>query len=137
MKTKRVIIVVLIIAAVAAVVGYSYYNKPHRDAGKEAAAYTIDAIDLFNAFIADESGANEKYVNLVIEVSGTVIDSKNTEDGTATLMLEAGDPIFGVKCKMTHPLESNDMRGEQVKVKGICSGFNMDVELMRCVIVNQ
>ncbi len=137
MKAKPVIIVVLIIAAIAAIVGYKYYNKPHRDAGKEEAAYTLEAMDLFNAFVDDESGASEKYVNLVLEVSGTVIDSKNTEDGTSTLMLEAGDPVFGVKCNLTHPLESNDMRGEQVKVKGICSGFNMDVELMRCVIVKQ
>lgn len=135
MKAKILIPGFLLLALVAAAIAYYQYNKPHRDAAEEKPAFEITAADLFNEFSANEMAASDKYRDKVVLISGVVMDKSILPDSTVQVVLEVNDPIFGVKCSFQAPGPALTDIGNAIILKGICSGFNADVELNRCVLV--
>ena len=137
---KKVIFILLafvVVGVIGLVIGLSLFNKPHQDLSSADAAYQVEAASLFSEFESDETGANEKYLNKIIEVKGTVQEVKATGDGGMILVLgNAGEP-FGVNCALLPEAKENASaieKGATVKVKGICTGYLMDVTLSRCVV---
>jgi len=132
---KKVFFLVVAIAALAgAAAGYYLWNKPHQNISKAEAAYSVEANALFVEFESDETAANAKYLSKIIEVKGEVSQVLDGENTTVVLATENG--IFGVKCeldphsKVAFPTYKS---GDQVTLKGECSGFLGDVVLVRCV----
>lgn len=113
---------------------YRYYHKPHVDVAGAVAEFSLSAAELWQEFDGDEANASQKYVNKVIAVSGQITAIK-TENGEQFVGLEASD-LGGVNCKMLQVNPSLKV-GQRVLVKGICSGYLMDVMMLRCVIENQ
>lgn len=104
---------------------------------KAEADMTLESTALFSAFEANEAEANEKYLDKVIKISGTVKEVNTDEEGNISLTLESGNELFGVICQMDNltKQEKTDFKiGEQVTLKGICTGMLMDVVLVRCVV---
>lgn len=132
---KKNLFVLLVIGVVAgAVVGYYLWNKPHKNMSSAKAAYSIDAQSLFDAYDTDEAGANQKYLGKVIAVSGVV--SQVVEGEKKTVVLATDNGVFGVKCELDpfSTVKFPDYKaGEQVMLKGECTGFLGDVVLVRCV----
>ncbi len=94
----------------------------------------ISSVDLFNAFINDEAGANERYLNKVVEVEG-VVSTLRTGEGNTSVLLRSNDPVYGVRCRMDRQPngESPDFEvGQNVRFKCICSGYVQDVEMVQC-----
>ena len=136
MKKNRLVkfISLVIIAGfiIGAFVFYKTWYMPHRDVKDETAiAETAQAI--MDTYTADEKKANTLYLDKAIEVSGEVAGVSKTQQGKTVLSLKTSDPMAGVRCTMKEDVEAKP--GEQVKIKGICSGFLMDVTLIDCYVV--
>ena len=134
---KKLIGIGFLLALLGLGVGYFMYNKPHQNMEKAEADMTLESTALFSAFEANEAEANEKYLDKVIKISGTVKEVNTDEEGNISLTLESGNELFGVICQMDNltKQEKTDFKiGEPVTLKGICTGMLMDVVLVRCVV---
>jgi hypothetical protein len=112
------------------------YNKPHSDVSAIKPAFSFNAGDLYGEYRADETAANKKLVDKVIEVRGMVSDLRQT-DSTADIQLETGDPEGTISCGFLltgHKQMSLPAKGSSVTIKGRCTGFLADVNLVDCVI---
>lgn len=126
----------LILALIGAGVGFFIYNKPHQNMNKAQVDLQLSATQLFNDYDSDETTANTKYLDKVVQVKGTVKEVNTDESGTTSVTLESGSDMFGVVCQMDNLTEHERTafsEGEQVTFKGICTGSLMDVVLVRCV----
>lgn len=133
---KKLLLFGGLLALIGAAVGFYLYNKPHQDIRSAPAAYTLTATDLFAAYEASEEEANKLYLGKIIQVSGTVQEVKQDEEGKTGITLEGGGMMFGVICKLddfSKHQRTVFQPGEQVTFKGECSGMLMDVVLVRCV----
>jgi hypothetical protein len=134
---KRILIAIGIIALLGGIIGYQMYNKPHKDIASTESDLTIKATDLLHAFETDEAAANQEYNDKLVAVTGTVSDVSR-EDGTIKVILDTGSPLSGVICQLDEFTDHSRTEfevGETVTLKGMCTGYLMDVVLVRCVEV--
>lgn len=135
---KKVLITLLFLAAIGMGVGYLIYNKPFEDMNRAKADATLSASELFTAFESDEAAANEQYLDKVVQVSGTVREASTDASGIISITLESGNELAGVICQLDNLAEHPRKEfkpGEQITIKGVCTGMLMDVVLVRCVLV--
>ncbi len=132
---KKYLFGIIILVLLLAVLGICRIYKPHQNVSGEDAAARLTAVELFHEFQSDENTANKKWVGKVIEVSGTV-SSVNESSGYVSISLKTtGDG--GVNCSvLKNDLDPGDKfkTGDSVTIKGKCTGFLMDVNLVDCVI---
>ncbi len=129
---KYLALLILISAAVA----YKVYHKPHKNIIKANVDIEINAIELFSAYEQDEAQANNRFLDKIIQVTGTVKEVNEEENGMLSLVLETGDALFGIICQfdaMTKHGRTTFEIGESVKLKGLCTGKLLDVVMVRCV----
>jgi uncharacterized secreted protein with C-terminal beta-propeller domain len=129
---KKVLIGVLLVIAVILISFWYIFNKPHRSVEGEV-SIPVTASEIFSAYNSNESKANALYLDKTISVSGEIAEIKKNQDNKMVLVLKSGDPIFGVACTLKEPTDTLKT-GNQVTVKGICSGFASDVVLRDCII---
>jgi len=117
-------------------IAYQIYNKGHKDLQKTAPDHSLTASALFSAFNLDEQAANGNFLDKVLEVSGEVSRVEKNEKGNFQLYLASEDPMFGIICDMDPGKEPPSLSpGDLVIIRGICTGYLMDVALNRCVII--
>ena len=95
----------------------------------------VEATQLFAEFMQDETGANEKYLNKITEVTG-VVSTVQTGQGSNSVLLRTDDPAHGVHCRFDQKPGRNVKkyeRGQNVRLKCLCSGYVQDVEMVQCV----
>jgi hypothetical protein len=110
-------------------------DKPHRNVEGEDAVATLTATSLFNEFSKDESKANQKWAGKVLEVKGII--SSVTESGNYVSLNLAATTDGGVNCsvlKKDLPADNKFNKGDSIRVKGKCTGFLMDVNMVDCII---
>ena len=134
---KKIILITIIAAVIAAIVGFLLYNKPHRDTASATSDFIVEAPALLLEFTQNEAAANQKYLDKVVAVKGKVKLISADDEGNINLILDANDAMAGVIC--TIPKADADSaegvkEGDEVVVKGVCTGVLMDVVLFRCVI---
>jgi hypothetical protein len=133
---KKILLFLLVLAAIGVGVGLMMYNKPHENMQSAKADLAVQAEALFAEFSTDEAAANEKYLNKIVAVNGTVADATKDDKGNTSVQLESGDMLFGVKCELD-PLSKHKrtefQKGEKVTLKGVCTGYLSDVVMVRCV----
>jgi DNA/RNA endonuclease YhcR with UshA esterase domain len=138
MKVKLAIAVgISILLLIGAAVGWNLYNKPHEGVKNVEADMRMSAADLFNDFQRNENVANKKYLNKVIEVTGIVSEVQNA-NGSQIILLSSADDMGGVSCQLTndeHNKKIQIKKSTKITVKGKCSGYLMDVNLVDCVLV--
>ncbi len=135
---RKILAIVAVLLVIGAAVGYYMWNKPHRTAEDEKPAATLTADELFNQFNADAAGSNAKYLDKVIQVSGVVNSVKTTENNETKIALQTPDEMGIAEISVILKAgEKADLikDGTTVVLKGICSGFNTDVELRQAVII--
>jgi hypothetical protein len=130
---KRVVIIVIILTAFAGAIAYTLYTQKHRMIEKES-YISISAPELFKAFEENESLANTKYLNQVIEVTGILSEVLANQENNTVVILQSSDPLFGVSCTLEHPA-INLSAGDSIVLKGICTGYLSDVVLTHCVLI--
>jgi hypothetical protein len=129
---KKILLAVLALILLAAGVGWYQWNKPHRSVDDEK-GLAVNAVTLFQEFSTNEAEANRKYLNKAVEVSGVIATIDQNQDKQRYLVLQSDDALNGIMCTMR---DSNwtAKTGDQVTVKGFCSGFISDVKLTDCVL---
>ena len=69
---KKILIAGLLIVGMLSVGVYFYMYKDHRDIAAEEAKFVLTVKDLQAEFVSDAAGANAKYLDKTIEVTGIV-----------------------------------------------------------------
>ena len=134
MRKKYFIIIAIIVLIVAAWVYHLFTANRPGLAGVNA-DISINAVDLYNQFQSDENTADKKYLDKVIEIKGTITDIQQT-DTTLSIELKGADS-GGINCGVAndgHDKTLSFQKGAIITVKGRCSGFLMDVNMVDCII---
>ena len=134
---KLTLILTLLAAILLSGVAYAVkeYFRGHRDTSQLVTDYRMNATDLVKQFEANEVRATAEYVNKVISIRGE-IGVIHVHDSTVTVLLRTPYSFSSVICEFETDNAKGVNRlqvGQDVNIKGICSGFLMDVVLTRCV----
>jgi len=117
-------------------IGLYLFNKEDKNLQKEKPEYVITSIDLQKAFENNEAGSITKYVNKIIEVTGTIESVKTSEDNITSLVLKTESGLSSVICTLSTQSDPVMLTaGKEVTIRGECSGFLMDVLLNNCFII--
>ena len=136
MNIRNVLIVLLIAVLIGGLIGYQQYNKPHRNLMSEEVTAQVTAQELFSHYEEDESTANEKYLDEMVEVTGK-IERVNVEQEKSTIQLKTDHMMAGIICEFeAGELTNIPAEGDTITVRGICTGKLMDVVLVRCILMN-
>lgn len=138
MNRKRIILYVTLAVIVAgAVLIYLWtFRNAEVSVGTKKAEFVMNADELLKQFEDDETSANATYLDKVILVKGPV--SSITEDSlVTTVYLKDPDALSGVLCSFNNSVIDTGRLsiGEVVKIKGLCSGYLLDVVLNKCTLV--
>lgn len=134
---KKIAMAVGILVVAGILYGLYLYNKKPQNIKQARSQFEITASGLTTAFNTDESNATKQYVDKIVSVSGSIKDVKIEQGGTATVFLESGDPMTSVTCSFydTEAAAVKKLKtGQQVTIKGVCTGKLMDVVLNKCSI---
>ncbi|MBK7886354.1 MAG: hypothetical protein IPJ86_03350 [Bacteroidetes bacterium] len=134
---KKIIFIILALILIGGLAGMYFYYKPTASLEDQQPVATLTADSIFSAFETNEAMANQSYLDKVIVVSGKVQSVTTDTSGTA-ISLETSSGMFGVTCKLepNSKVAGDYKTGQQVNLKGICTGYLMDVVLIRCVPAN-
>jgi hypothetical protein len=133
---KVALFVVFFVALGGILAGLYMFNLKHKDLSKEKPDVVITAADLQKAFENDEKDATAKYVNKIIEVSGVVSTIAKSDSGSISVTLKTGNDLSSVICTFaSSPEASSAKEGDELTLRGECSGFLMDVLLNNCATV--
>jgi len=144
-KRKKIITIGLVAVVLIAFVGFLFiklyiFKKPDASVASKKPDVEITARDLVNSFETNEKSANTKFLAKIILVQGVVNNVAETKSDTAseiTVYLKDKEETSGVMCSFNKSVLTKDQLkpGDSVKIKGICSGYLMDVVLNKCAIV--
>ena len=141
MKTKQIILLaILIVVAIVAWYGYKQYTRKNTDLAYAKADVETTTTDLIKSFETNEKLANEKYLDKIIELTGEIKEINKDEKGYYTVVLGEENSMSSVRCSMDSAHQQNVLsvnQGDQVSVKGACTGFNADELLGSDVILNR
>lgn len=138
MTKKRITLVILILGIIGAFVAYKMYNKPHVDVADSKSDIVISADKIQSDFSTNENLANSNYLEKIIEVSGE-ISELTLENKKGIITLKTNDDFGSVLCHLSDnsTQKMNTLKvGKSVRLKGICTGYLMDVILVKCEIIN-
>ena len=131
-------VIVCLVVVAFGIYAYKEFMRKPADLTKSDAAERIMASDLYSLYSKYEDSANKKYTGKIIEVTGSVVEIENQQDTLLTIFLGDTLQTGRISClieKKQTVTAKNITLGDVVKLKGICTGYLMDVEMNRCVTV--
>ena len=137
---KKIIIGLLVVLLLAAGGTYYYafvYMKNRKVDMANAESIQVTAVELVKAYQTDEASANAKYLDKIVEVSGTVNATGSTQAGETTLTLASEDPFSGVFATLDATKADSAAVNQNITVKGYCKGFLSDVVLTSVIITQK
>jgi hypothetical protein len=138
----KILLTLGVVGIIAAFLVYLFvYNKPHENYEKAKPQVEISAEALYNAFVENQTNAEQNYVGKVIQIEGSIGALEKNVDNEFVIFA-FGSGMFGVegiRCALhnnQHGILDNDDVNRTVIVKGYCTGFTgTDVVLEHCSIV--
>jgi hypothetical protein len=137
MKTYvKIALAVVFLIAVGGILAALYlYNLKTKDLQKVKPDFVMTSSVLQKAFEDDEKGSSEMYINKIVEISGEIIAITGGERSSWNISLQTGSDFSKVTCTFLFVKDPGVfILGEQITVKGVCSGVLSDVLLNNCVI---
>ncbi len=132
---KRLIYSVLTFVVLLMLGYFIVLNLPKASSKNKEAVHSVAAKGLFQEFENNEAGANKKYIGKTIEVKGIIGSIEKDKKGATVLVLETDDMLSGVLCTLEGNVDMDKYKkGSEVTVKGLCTGYLMDVVLNKCII---
>jgi len=121
---KKIIIAAIVVVIVAAAAIWYVFNEKFTDTSKEKAAYSVNVLDLITEFKKNDSLANKKYAEKIIDVTGVVSE---IEMADSTVNIKLADTTSGSYAifafQQQHLAEAKTIKeGDKVTIKGSCSG---------------
>ena len=138
MKPKQIIVIagVIIGIIVVVLVFLKVYQPTLKSVEKIDPDFTLSSTTLVSEFENDEKMANSLYLDKIIEVSGTIANI--SDDGSVVVVtLREPESLSGVLCSFDKNFISMEKMslGTKVTIKGICTGYLLDVVLTKCALV--
>ena len=128
--------VVTLIALAGILAALYMFNMKHKDMAKAKADFVLSASALQKAFEDDEIGASIKYTNKILEVSGKIASVKPAEQNIISISLATESDLSSVICTFNDISDpSSFKKGDEITLRGECSGFLMDVLLNNCAVI--
>jgi hypothetical protein len=140
MKTyiKIALFVVSFIALSAILAALYMFNLKHTDMAKASPDFVITASFLQKAFEDDETTASKKYINKILEVTGKIASVKPGGNNVVSISLVTGNDLSSVICTFPAVTDlSKFIVGNEITLRGECSGFLMDVLLNNCAVIKK
>ena len=125
---------IIFLVILGAIVIYLWtFRKSDLSVSSKKADVEIRSGELIQSFEKNEKLANEAYLNKIIILAGTV-DNISEDNLTVTVYLKDKDAVSGIICSFNKSVLdiSKISKGSEIKVKGICSGYLLDVVLNKC-----
>jgi hypothetical protein len=138
MKTyvKVALFIVTFIALSAILAALYFYNLKSTDMAKAKPDFIITASLLQKAFEDDETKASVNYINKILEVTGKIATVKPAENSVLSISLVTDSDMSSVICTFPAVSDPSAFRvGEEITLRGECSGFLMDVLLNNCALI--
>ncbi|MFT6826765.1 MAG: hypothetical protein ACI9Z3_001335 [Roseivirga sp.] len=138
MKRKTLLVIAVCVALIATFVVYNTFLKTAPSMKNLEAEFKLTAVELYTEFDADETTANTKYQNKVLEITGVVMEVNSEEGGNPTIGLKTEG--FGViKCTLESVPSLEELEkisiGRNLTIKGECIGMLLDVLVERSIII--
>lgn len=135
-RNFKILLIGLILIIISLFFIINLYNKPFIDIKKSNPELEITAQEILNDYRADENSANEKYVDNLIQIKGEIADISFAK-GISIITLKDTSGLSSIICQMLPEDNLNVLKlkkGNQVLIKGICTGYLIDVMMVRCVL---
>jgi hypothetical protein len=130
---KITLLIFAVVIVAGGIIAYKMFTKPRRDVANEK-GIAVSAAQLVSEFQQNEAQANAKYLNKPVEVTGTVADVQQNQDGKTTVLLSSNDAMAGVFCTLKQS-DATIAAGASITIKGICHGMLSDVRLGESIVV--
>lgn len=131
---KKYYVVIIVLMIVAMMYGYYLYNKPVPSIANTSPNYTLSPAELINAFEQNEQDANKTYLDKIIQVEGQV----DRVEAPKTLYIASGNPLSSLIFELEDSLILSSINaGDNIVIKGVCTGYLMDVVLNRAIIIDE
>ncbi|MGI9549907.1 MAG: OB-fold protein [Aurantibacter sp.] len=135
---KSLVLVFLMVIILGLALAIYYYNKPHVDVKQSEAAYVLTAHNLISAYMQNETETDQKYSEHVLQVKGAIFEI-STLKGNAVITLKDENLESSIICHMMPEENMSVLRklqkGQDIEIKGICTGYLLDVIMVRCTLV--
>lgn len=138
-KFFKIIIFVCILAVIGIFYALKQYNKPHDNIRVSKPEMVMASGELIKAFEKDEITATQLYTEKIIQVTGVISDIQ-TSDDSGIITLKDNGSESSVICHLESGEELKRLNlqlGQKITLKGKCSGFLLDVIMIRCVLINE
>ncbi len=115
------------------------YERRPTDVTSMQATVRIAVADIIDLYDKDEAIANKLFLDKTIQVKGLITEILNQQDTLINIFLGDKNGVHKVSClldKRHFKAIKNYTVGQQISIKGICTGYLIDVELNRCVVVD-
>jgi hypothetical protein len=133
---KIALFVVLFIAVLSILAGLYLFNMKHTNMAKAKPDFIVTASSLQKEFEDNEKIASTKYINKILEVTGTIGSITPADSNNINISLKTGSDISSVICTFHAIANLSKLKtGDEISIRGECSGFLMDVLLNNCAIV--
>ncbi len=133
---KIALFVVLFIAVSGILAALILYNEKHPDMAKAKPDFVVTATVLQKEFEDNEAAASARYINKILEVSGTIVTITPTDSISTNISLKTGSDFSSVICTFPAITDPSKFKtGDEIALRGECSGFLMDVLLNNCAVI--
>jgi len=130
---KIALFVVLFIAVAGILAALIMYNKKHPDTAKAKPDFVVTATALQKEFEDNEKTASARYINKILEVNGTIASVTLADSAHLNISLKTASDMSSVICTFpSNGHQANFVTGNEITLRGECSGFLMDVLLNNC-----
>jgi len=101
----------------------------HAETADEEAAFVVSGDEIVQSFLDNEQESGAKYIDQIIQVTGPIMELSK-ENGQVTSVMISSDEYNIVSCTFQNPVNLDEISGDQITVKGVCSGFLGDASSM-------
>lgn len=137
-KATRVILLSALGIAIPIVSYLCYqYFRPPESVADMPAGIAEGAVAIGRAYMTDEMEADQKYLGKTVDISGRITDIQIQENGGKTIYFAGDDNTAPVAVLLAGSTSENDFpaKGDSVLVRGICTGYLMDVTFNRGIVL--
>jgi len=130
----KIVIGLVIVLALAWII---VLNIPKMSVENKAADFQLTAAELFQSFESNEQQATKTYSGKIIELAGEVMEIEKDQNDAYVFIIDGGDGFNAVMCTMDGSVDalSKVKAGDRIRVRGLCSGMNIDVVMNKCVLI--
>ena len=119
---RWIVLLTIVVLLIAGLAGSYLYFKQTPDVVQKEPDVAVSVSELISAFQEDAAVAREKYIDKIVEVTGTV--KSISTDGTVVLGESgtASDVVAGLDRRYRADIEKVTV-GKMAVVQGVCSGY--------------